>query len=88
MSEPSWNDLNPQPQQPPRDNHFDEICMRVFTAADGRELLAMLRRRYFDTGGNDLADDRALRVRIAKQQFVRELELACERSLKANAKPK
>ncbi len=88
MSEPSWNDLEKK-AQPPKDDHFAELCMRVFTTADGRELLADLRRKHFDSPFEPVtASRRALAVRAANQHFVRELEIACERALKANAKPK
>lgn len=84
MSEPNWNDLErPQPQAP-KDDRFADICARIFTTPDGKELLSELRRKHFDLGGNPLAEDRALRVRATQQHFVRELELACERGL-ANA---
>jgi hypothetical protein len=88
MSEPSWNDLEKK-ASPPKEDRFAELCMRVFTAADGRELLAELRRKHFDSPFEPLtASDRALAIRAANQHFVRELEIACERALKANAKPK
>jgi hypothetical protein len=84
---PSWNDLEPQPAAAQEDR-LSNLCAMVFTTLSGKELLAELRRKHFDTGGNPLADDRALRVRATQQHFVRELELARDRGLKANTKPK
>lgn len=84
---PSWSDLNRLPQ-PVVDDEFATLCAQVFTMPSGKALLAALRKRYFDNPGNPLADERALRVRITQQHFVRELELACERGLNASAKRK
>jgi len=83
MTEPSWNELEKRQAAEPRDTRFDEACVRVFTSPDGKALLAELRRKYFEHGQNPVADDRALRVQITQQHFVRELERACERGLKA-----
>jgi len=62
--------------------------MHVFTSPPGRALLVALRKRYFDAPMNQLADERALWLRINQQQFVRELEIACERAIEAVAKRK
>jgi hypothetical protein len=89
MTEPSWSDLERLPQQaPPRDIEFDQLCAEIFTAPAGKQLLASLRARHFDSPFSPMAPERALLVRIVQQHFVRELETACERGLKANAKPK
>jgi hypothetical protein len=83
---PSWSDLRatePQVQQPDR---LSEICASVFTTTSGKDLLKELRRRYFENVGSPLADERALRVRATQQHFIRDLELACERGLKAAAR--
>lgn len=84
MTEPNWGDLGGAQPQAPKEDRLSEICARLFTSPDGKELLTELRRRYFENGGNPLAEERALRVRATQQHFVRELELACERGL-ANA---
>lgn len=84
MSEPSWNDLE-KPQSPaPKEDRIADICARLLTTPDGKELLAELRRKYFD-GGNPLAEERALRVLATQQHFVRELERARDRGLAAAA---
>lgn len=85
MTEPSWNDLQrPAPAQDAKPNdEFNALCASIFTSTAGKLLLAELRRKHFDEGGNDLADDRALRVRIARQQFVRDLERARDAGLAA-----
>lgn len=87
MSEASWRDFERLPQIAVRSANpeLDAACARIFISPDGKTLLEELRRKYFDDFGNDLADDRALRVRIAKQQFVRELETARDRGLAAAA---
>lgn len=80
----SWDDLakpGPAAQAPAIDNEFDTLCMHVFTSAPGKLLLASLRKKYFDSPFPPLADERALRLRINQQQFVRELETACERAI-------
>lgn len=85
MTEPkSWDDLNNRdtPAAKP-DNEFDVVCAQVFASAPGQRLLAALRKKHFDSVANPLAEERALRVRIANQQFVRDLELATERGLAA-----
>ena len=88
----SWDDLQKLGaiKPTPADNEFETLCMQVFGSAPGRLLLAALRRKYFDAPMNQLADERALRLRINQQQFVRELETACERGTAAlaNRKPK
>lgn len=87
MSDASWSDLaRGQAKAEPVDNEFDGLCAEIFTSGAGKSLIAILRARHFDSPFNPLAPDRALQVRIDRQQFVRELELACERGLKANAK--
>lgn len=87
MSEPSWSDLQrPSPKSSAADNEFDALCARMFITADGKELLASLRRKHFEHGGNPLADERALRVRAAQQQFVRDIEIARDRGLAAAVK--
>lgn len=92
MSEPSWSNFQSGSavgKAPPVDNEFDAVCAEVFTSGSGKRLLAALRKKHFDTGGNPMADERALRVRSTQQHFVRELEAACERGLEANKrKPK
>lgn len=89
MTAPSWDDLQRRPDAAPTaDSEFDSICARLLTGPDGRRLLALFRKRYFDAPANPLADERALRVRATQQQFVRDLELACERGLAAAAKRK
>lgn len=75
---PHWGDLDKHPQPAP-DDEFAVLCAQIFTSAPGKLLLEKLRKRHFDTGGNALADERALRVRAANQQFVRDLELARDR---------
>lgn len=83
----SWNDLaqpGAEARAPKPDNEFDAVCAEVFTSGSGKRLLAALRKRYFEMGGNPLADERALRLRATQQHFVRELETACERGLEAN----
>lgn len=86
MSEPSWSDLERKPAGPPKDTRLSEICARVFTTPDGRELLAELRRLHFDSFASPAADERALRVRATQQNFVWELEQARDRGLAAAAK--
>jgi hypothetical protein len=87
MSEqpPSWSDLNAAPAQIAKDDRFSEVCALIFSGGPGRELLAMLRARHFDSHISPLADQRALAARIVLQQFVRELETACERGLQAKS---
>ncbi|MCK1585480.1 hypothetical protein IVB03_39490 [Bradyrhizobium sp. 168] len=84
----SWSDFGPREAPAQSNSRLNEICARVFTTAAGKELLAELRRQHFETPFSPLAPDRALALRISQQHFVRELELACERGLKANVKPK
>jgi hypothetical protein len=86
---PSWSDLNRAPEPAPKDDRFSEVCALIFSGGPGRELLAMLRAKHFDSRIDPLADQRALLARIVLQQFVRDLETACERGLqaKANRKP-
>lgn len=87
----SWNDLaqpGGAPKPPPPDSEFDTLCASLFNSGNGKLLIAALRKKHFDTGGNVHADERVLRVRAANQQFVRDLELACERGLAAVAKRK
>jgi hypothetical protein len=88
-SSPSWSDLS-QPGAggpgPKPDNEFDAVCAEVFTSGSGKRLLAVLRRKHFESGGNALADERVLRVRITQQEFIRDLERACERGLAAGKK--
>jgi hypothetical protein len=87
MSEPSWNDFTTTSlKAAPHDSEFDTLCAEVFMGGSGKRLIEMLRARHFDTPFNPLAPERALALRISQQQFVRELELACERGLKANTK--
>lgn len=84
----SWDQLA-QPDQARAaepDNEFDMLCAHVFAGPPGRALIAALRKRYFDAPINPLAPDRALALRINQQQFVRELETACERGLATKAK--
>jgi hypothetical protein len=86
VSEPNWNDLaghgNATKAAQP-DNEFDSLCASLFNSGNGKRLLAILRKKHFDTGGSPLADERVLRVRAAHQQFVRDLETAAERGLAA-----
>ena len=87
MSEASWNTLTAA--APPRpDSEFDAVCADVFTTNSGKKLLALLRKKHFDSPFNQLAPDRALQVRIDNQHFVRDLETARERGLAAAAKQK
>jgi hypothetical protein len=90
MTEHSWSDLEKPQAQPPVNDRFNEVCALVFSSGAGKELLGLLRTKYFDAPMNQLADERALRLRINQQQFVRELETACERGTVAlaNRKPK
>jgi hypothetical protein len=81
---PSWNDLERAPPPAQADNEFDAVCAEIFTSGSGKRLLAVLRRKHFDSPFNQMLSDRALQVRIDNQQFVRELELACARGLEAN----
>lgn len=81
----SWDELE-KAVRPAAPNRFEEVCALVFSAGPGKELLALLRTKYFDAPMNGLADERALRLRINQQQFVRDLETACERGL--TRKPK
>jgi len=85
----SWDDLA-QPggreQAPKPDNEFDAVCADVFMTAGGKRLLAALRKRHFETGGNPRAEERDLRIRVTNQQFVRDLEMASERGLAAGKK--
>jgi hypothetical protein len=83
MSEPSWNDLKPAPQTPREASEFDILCANVLASGSGRQLLDELRRRHVDRPFNLAASERALLVMATEQHFVRELELACERGLKA-----
>lgn len=83
MTEPSWNDLGSQPAAAPKDDRLAELCAEVFTSSAGKLLLLELRRRYFEQGQNPLADERALRLFVSQQHFVRELERARDRGLKA-----
>lgn len=84
---PSWSDLNAAPAPVVKDDRFNEVCALVLSGPPGRELLAMLRARHFDSPINAVAaDHRALAARIVLQQFVRELEIACERGLQAKRK--
>lgn len=78
----SWNDVGPQQALGPTEDRLSEICAQVFTTPAGKELLVELRKKYFELGGNPMAEERALRVRATQQQFVRDLELACDRGLK------
>ena len=86
MTEPSWSEFDrraaDQEQKLPTDD-LDAACASVFITAEGKRLLAVLRERYFDAPLGGLADDRALRVRITQQQFVRDLETARDRGLAA-----
>lgn len=84
----SWDQLaqHGAEEREPVDNEFDTLCAHVFAGPPGRALLAALRKRYFDAPINPLAPDRALALRINQQQFVRELETACERGLATKAK--
>jgi hypothetical protein len=84
MSEqPSWDDLGPQKPPEPKDDRFTALCAEVFTSPAGKALLEEMRRKYFEQGQNPLADERALRVFVSQQHFVRELERARDRGLKA-----
>lgn len=82
MSEPSWDDLERPQAQPPKEDRLAALCAEVFTSPSGKELLAELRRKYIDRNVNPLADERALRVIMAEQHLVRDLELARDRGLK------
>jgi hypothetical protein len=86
MSEPSWNDLKPAPPTPREASEFDILCANVLATGSGRQLLDELRRRHVERPMNLQASDRALLVLATEQHFVRELELACERGLKAKPK--
>ena len=90
MSEPSWSDIGQQAQVAVRSANpeFDAACARIFISPDGKALLQELRRQHFEDYGNPMADDRALRVRATKQQFVRDLEIARDRGLAATANRK
>lgn len=81
----SWSDLDRQHPSQPKEDRFAILCAQVFTQPSGRELLAELRRKYIDRPMNPLADERALRVLAAEQHFVRELELARDRGVKAKS---
>lgn len=83
---PSWSDLNVTPPPVVKDDRFSEVCALIFSSGPGRELLSMLRAKHFDSHISPLADQRALAARIVLQQFVRELEIACERGLQAKRK--
>jgi hypothetical protein len=84
MTEPSWNDLN-RTEPEPREDRLGDICARVFTTPAGKELLAELRRRYFENAIPPTISEPALRVRAAQQHLIRELEIARDRGLKAAA---
>ena len=85
----SWDDLS-QPggreQAAKPDNEFDAACAEIFTSGSGKRLLAALRKKHFETPFNILAAEPALRVRATNQQFIRDLETACERGLAAGKK--
>jgi hypothetical protein len=83
MSDPSWNDLakHGAPKPAPADSEFDALCASLLNSGNGKRLIELLRKKHFDTGGNALADERALRVRVANQQFIRDLESAAARGL-------
>lgn len=84
MTEPSsWSDLERRDPPQPSNPRFAELCTLVFSAGPGKELLALLRERYFDSPFNPLvAGEPALRVRATQQALIRELETARDRALK------
>jgi hypothetical protein len=89
MSEPHWGNLR-QPgtteQSAKPDNEFDAVCAEVFTSGSGKRLLAALRKKHFELGGNARAEERDLRIRVTNQQFIHDLESACARGLAAGKK--
>jgi hypothetical protein len=87
MSQPHhWGEFTQRrsgPAQPDPAEDFDAICMRALTGAAGQQLIDALRRRYIDAPENPAAPEAVLRVRATQQQFVRDLEAACQRGLEA-----
>lgn len=62
-------------------DEFDALAAQTFSTGPGAKFLDMLRHRNFNVGGNPLADEAALRVRAAYQQFILDIERARERGM-------
>lgn len=74
---------------PAADEDFDRLCAAALGGPAGRAFTAALRAKVIDRNEDPYASDHILRVRIAEQQFVRDLERARDRGLAAPAaKPK
>lgn len=58
---------------------IDEIVSRALDNPDGRALIEALRKRHFDAAINPEASEAALRVRVVRQLFVRDIERSMER---------
>lgn len=80
----SWGDLERPQYEPPKPSRLDAVCAELLTGSLGQEFLKLLRHQHFETGGNSHGTEAELRVRIANQMFIRNLESARDRGLAAN----
>jgi len=89
---PNWSEFEQRRGSDPtprNDADFDSIVATALTTIGGRALLEALRARYIERPENPLGTEASLRVRVTQQQFIRDLEAACERGVKARkAEPK
>jgi hypothetical protein len=88
------HDLRNKPQSPhgaapaaaPRIDRFEDTCATVFSTADGKELLRLMRARTIEKRLNHTSSDVDLRWHEAQREFVHSLEIAFERGIEARVK--
>lgn len=90
MSRPNWGEFERRQSGPAAEasaerQSFDEICARVFTTPDGRDLLKYLYALYVDRRLPPQAPDAALREAEAQRRLVADLETARDAGLERMA---
>lgn len=88
---PTWGALMPPDSAAAqaRDDVKAMLCARVFSSADGAELMAIMRKETIERVLHaSTVSESALRTLEAQRQFVRDIELARDRGLAAAARRK
>jgi hypothetical protein len=79
----SWADLEKNtPRAEPDLDQAADLCARVFTTPDVRNLMKLLRERYIERALPFTVPEAALRSFEGQRQLVREIEALTERGLR------
>lgn len=89
---PRWSEFErrqvPAEASPQTNDTFEDVCARVFTSGDGRELLKHLYAQYIDRSCRPLASEAELREAEAKRALIRDLETRRDAGIQRAAQAK